>query len=463
MKRIFTLIAGSLIAMTAMGQEWENRGSHNDPRHVGHEDPRHMGFYQGKEGFPKAASYMMKQTPMMKQVPQDRLKATLDMQVLDSLVEYWWDENASGFREDYKVYYTYNEDGQIVEYRSMVWNSTTGSWEQDDLETYEYDEKGNLLVYMDYDLNDAGTEWFSGWKREYVYEEGRLSGYFEFQKRDPGEEFYAVWAAEFTYDGEGRRTGSVEYLFVFSWEESYKTEYDYDEDGNLLQYHAYVDSDTDPSGWIYTYREDYTYDRNGYVTLYEAYDWDEDEETWVNDDREEYTYATNGNLEDYLDYNWDEAAEQWVLSWKREHAYDNNYSYDQLVLPWFYHDDFPNFFNHMMIEYHTYDYVEGEWENDYKGNHHFSGTGTTGVKSKESDPVSFYPNPAGSVITLQVDGQSSAFRLEVFDLTGKNVYSDLVENRGTVDISRLSEGFYLFRISDTEGKHIGAEKIYIRE
>jgi hypothetical protein len=127
MKRFFTLFAVSLIAFTAMGQKGENRGFHYDPRHVGHEDPRHMDFYQGEEGFPKAASWRMKLAP------QHRLKATQETQMLDSLVEYRWDADASEFQEDYKVYYTYNKDGLVVEFRSMEWNTTTGSWEQDDL------------------------------------------------------------------------------------------------------------------------------------------------------------------------------------------------------------------------------------------------------------------------------------------------------------------------------------------
>ena len=342
------------------------------------------------------------------------------------------------------------------------WVSTSGTWEPYDRETHEY-EDGNLVVFTDFNLSEQGAGWYSSWEREYAYEDGRLIGYVESQNDNEGESFYPVWLVEYLYDDQDRVSGTREYIYYFTWEETRRSEYVYDEDGNLLTYIVYDDSESAPSGWIYNWKEEFEYNQDGHLILFEEYDWDESEETWLNADREEYNPSASGNMDSYIDFNWDESGEMWVRSWKRENSYDENYGYDQLVLPWFYRDNIPNFFNHMIIEYNTFDYVDDAWEKNYKGNYHFSGTGTTGIQGIKSSRLTYYPNPAGSTITFQLDDPSSTFKLEVFALSGRNVYSGLIENRQPVNISQLSEGFYLFRISDLKNHPVGTEKIYIKE
>lgn len=449
MKKIFTLFASSLIAGSTLGQRMDTFGLYES--HPGTED------HQDRRGDSRDVLFSLRN------MPDYALKASENMRVLDSVTRYQWDETASGWMNYFKGYFIYNQYGQIVEWYNREWVSTSGAWEPYDRETHEYDEEGNLAVFTDHNLSEQGDGWYSSWKREYAYEDGRLIGYAESQKDNEGESFYPVWLVEYLYDDQDRVSGTREYIYTFSWKETWRSEYVYDDNGNLLTYTVYDESETDPDGWVYRFKDEYEYNQDGHLTLFEEYDWDESEEIWLNADREEYHPSASGNIDRYIDFNWDDSEEMWVRSWKRENTYDENYGYEQLVLPWFYHDDIPNFFNNLMTEYNTFDYEGGEWIEGYRGNYHFSGSGTTGLTMEKPGNFSFYPNPAGSTVTLMLDDRRMEYRLEVFDLTGKNLLSRQVRSHQPVDVSQLSEGIYLMRVSDMENNPVGIEKILIRE
>ena len=62
--------------------------------------------------------------------------------------------------------------------------------------------------------------------------------------------------------------------------------------------------------------------------------------------------------------------------------------------------------------------------------------------------VSFYPNPASTVITVELPETASEFQISIFNLQGREVYSGrLTEPQSEIDISRLSKGVYIVKLT----------------
>ena len=88
---------------------------------------------------------------------------------------------------------------------------------------------------------------------------------------------------------------------------------------------------------------------------------------------------------------------------------------------------------------------------------------TTGLVSLDGSPViEIYPNPASNLLTVKTGQYKTGNELRLFDAEGRNVKSVPVENYSTaVDISGLSTGEYLFRLSDKTGTFLTGGKLNV--
>jgi autotransporter-associated beta strand protein len=74
-----------------------------------------------------------------------------------------------------------------------------------------------------------------------------------------------------------------------------------------------------------------------------------------------------------------------------------------------------------------------------------------GILSAESNTLQIYPNPATDFIQIVLP-VSCAANAEILDLTGTVVLAGEVPSSGKLDVSCLSRGIYLLRITTSEGK-----------
>ncbi len=396
------------------------------------------------------------------------LKSMQEFYRLDSLLEEDWDMAASSYAGDFKAYYTYNEAGSLTEFRSVTRNDESGTWDPYDRETYLYDEESRLVLFTDYDLDESGTEWYDSWAEAFNYADGRLIETIEAQRDGPGEEAYPVWKTVFSYDESGWVTGTMEYIFLFDWELTWKTERTYSESGQLLTYTDFNDSDTDPSGWVYVDRETYSYDEENLLTEYVRIEWDEEAGVWVNVDREEFDLQSNGDVQGFIDFDWNEMDEQWEMNRKLEYTYKPGVTYEQLWIPWFYMDDIPNYFNSQLISYAGSDYESGEWVNAFRGTYFYTAPEATGLRTSGRSSFTLYPNPASSSVRLSADGVpadgiSGLLSVELYDLRGKLLLRDQVVPEQLIDLKDVPEGIYLLRVMDRLDQPVGMEKIVIRK
>lgn len=77
---------------------------------------------------------------------------------------------------------------------------------------------------------------------------------------------------------------------------------------------------------------------------------------------------------------------------------------------------------------------------------------TIGVAETATGGVSIYPNPANGILNIEAN---STCRIEILDMSGKTVFSAIVENQIRVDISKISSGLYFIRsCSDSKNEVI---------
>ncbi len=74
--------------------------------------------------------------------------------------------------------------------------------------------------------------------------------------------------------------------------------------------------------------------------------------------------------------------------------------------------------------------------------------GTSGVENIVSNNVSLYPNPATDLLNVTVKENST---FELIDITGKTVLLRTVEGTSSINISKLSSGMYLAKVTSESG------------
>ncbi len=78
--------------------------------------------------------------------------------------------------------------------------------------------------------------------------------------------------------------------------------------------------------------------------------------------------------------------------------------------------------------------------------------------------VRFYPNPATSIITfeLQKDADRNNYTFQIFNMLGKKVYeTNNVTARNVISLSDFFRGLYIFQLKDKSGKLIDSGKFQV--
>ena len=72
---------------------------------------------------------------------------------------------------------------------------------------------------------------------------------------------------------------------------------------------------------------------------------------------------------------------------------------------------------------------------------------TLGTQNQEKSKLSLYPNPISDVIHLNLTGNTNIQKIDVFDKNGRKIKS-FDSNENILDISDLSSGIYILKVSD---------------
>lgn len=427
-------------------------------------------------------------------------------QRLDSVV-------ATGFDKDEFVY---DASGNVLLDTYFEWN---GQWVNSWKEQYAYDSNGNRIQKIEYEWD--GSKWMNLHKYESMYDAGNN----QIQNAEYnwlGGQWTNLSKEEISYDSFGNQTQSVNYIGTGSpdglWVENRKNEYLFDTDGNLTQDIEYMwdgmlwnktmktEFDFEPNGkmvlntidewlendWVKSGKFEPVYNENGLISQSLGYSWDVDLNQWINESKFEYAYDANQNLIlfdiYYSDFNFmkmesvfDDFGNRTLYSiylldfetfelspeWKEEYVFDNNFSFEDLILP-FSSVDFESnvegspvqniseMFKHKVVHLTNYNGDAGSWmmQGDYSL--YYSEQNITAVKDLNATKnVKVYPNPATNKISFNMGKYSNKFTVEFYDIQGKIVMSQLSESNRPVSIESLNKGLYFYRVSDNLNSYTG--------
>ena len=384
--------------------------------------------------------------------------------------------------EQDKDEYRYDSKGNMIEDIYYEWD--TDHWQSLMKSEYVYDMQGNNTLNIDFNWNT--DHWENDMKYEYAFDsDGNITQYISSIWQET--QYINLLKEEFTFDDKGNQTQDLSYYWDGAqWEKTDQSEFTYNANGELT---AIVSSTWDGSDWIISEKFENVYNPSGKISqsIYSVWE----EEQWTIFESSEYEYDSIGNMtllnvfileiniyreesvydefgnqteNSVYEGNWDTGVLE--KSWKTESIYDNDFTFEDLILPFTAADyegdnediglDLNVLFKHKLLNLVNY---EGDGDNwvlvsDYILVYSEQNTTGTGKESSENR-VRLYPNPAGSQVTFTLDGTDGRFQIEVFDIQGKMVMSQTGENNKPISIESLGDGIYFYHLESKGNTYEG--------
>jgi len=345
--------------------------------------------------------------------------------VLKKTIESYWNGNSY----DIATRQTYNKVGNVKETIFEYYDN--GSWIIDGKEEEEFDNNGNEISYKSYQYISNSYVLDYGYRQIYTNDnQNRLASIL-------GQNYNSqtsTWVDEmnilciyqgaantpneihFQQDlGNGVLETGTKYINV-TWHNFAKLELSY----AVIQQLSFMSSTFEN-----VERETTTYNSNGQELVSINEEWNGS--GWDNYYKSENIYDSKNNLINRSSYYW---SGTWVLS----DANISNYTYNS--------DDIPS-----QIIY-AYDFADGNGAvNDTK--EIFTYKNVTSSKLEKANSVKIYPNPFKENLRLDLD---EASLVEIFDLTGKIIYTSNEYNKNIViNTQNWEKGAYIVRLSSNNG------------
>ena len=348
-------------------------------------------FNRGTEAYTQKLDSMVVETTMTTVYFQyderyniSKIEMSLLMGMFSSTIEYFYDDQnrcvrrietgSDGSIE--KDEFSYNNQGWVSE--EVNYDNENGVWEEDTKTTYQYDNNGNILVATDWDYEDG--VWVNDEKVEFTYQGGKLVSNLEF------------------------------YWSVNLWVEDYKTEYLYDNHGDLV--------------------EEYYYNKNG--------------DSWTNDDKVIYSYDENHNCVKMVEYDFEWDAQDWMIEEEGVYSYDLTVSSSNVAGLQYFEGDIISIHNKLMAVEQT-SYEDGQPEMTTKSVFYYSAA--TSLNEYNENQLAIWPNPVLETLNLNAEDLQ---QVEIFSMDGKQVMR-LGNGSESINVNALAKGCYLLRATFTDG------------
>lgn len=378
------------------------------------------------------------------------------MQKLDSDSNQEYDVISSKWVNNSLNEYTYNSSGMNTSVLYSEWNPDTELYDQIYRQELSYNN-GLLSEQIYYEWDAPTSHWDPAQKETYTYNgAGNMTLAYTYYFDDPG--WTLAGKDERTYNGSGNLILEIMSFWDESgndWMNSIKIENTYNGSGYLtLTTMSLWDFFTQI--WKNDSKDDYTYNGAGQLITDISFQWNDGSNQWLNDTKEEYTYDGNLNLVLALDQDW--MGGQWANSSKTEITYNNDYTYNQLILPGIYvQNGFEQIFMHMPVELVQSDYVGSSYVLADKTHYNFSEINITDVPNVESNHTRIYPQPADYNVTFEWESSNPTFELDLYNINGKLVLEEKIGKNKEVNINQLASGIYFYRLTDNKQPSISGK------
>jgi len=410
---------------------------------------------------------------------------------LDSVLsDQYYQEQNQWYPGD-KALYEYDGRGHQVLAAYFTYDTLKAAWWGDSRFASKYDGDGNRVQDLHSYWDRSFNRWTDVVKSDYVYEDGLLRSE-TVNYWDPDARIWyslGTWVYEYAdgqlrsksqsdtdtnYDGEINELDEllVEYFYddtgnmirmvqsqhtedQFVWVPIYKMEYTYEDGRQTKSMTLYWDRQIE--AWGNSSQDVYTYDAMGNLTSDTYSSWDFYGEVWIVQGKHEFNFGEEGNLISMIFYDWVDSLTVFVPNMKNEYATDSSMTSSDLILP----DEYPReYFKHGITSYRQYDYIDGIWLKTNRGEIFYSEFHPSGIPGVVLPEILVFPNPASDFVTFTGNFSPGKVRLEILDLSGKTLTSELLPVSGRISVQHLSGGTYLYQLS--EGRKVLRGRLVIR-
>jgi len=386
-------------------------------------------------------------------VPDVRFEYTYDtFGYLVSDLEFEWDEYTNTFSAYWKTEYTNDANGNPILILYSYREEITSQWDEYSKNEYTYDTFENLILAVGYNWNDVTNQWLAEAKHDYTYN----------PNQSITSNIYSNWIAvtnqwkyvtkdEYTYDANENQILLMNYQWSLSggneWIEYSKHENAFDANGNLIIHISY-EWNFLTSIWNATLETEFVYNANNEIITMIYSTWDTDTNQWNKTSKLDYTYDENGNPMVESFSLWNQNLNEWAYSGKSEYNFNYNYTVSELLLPttWMFTQDYPDEVFNMLTSINSFGFIDNNWLNTQEEIYYYTEV-DVGITETNSNKVSVFPIPANDFIIFNISNNTLPFSIEIFDIQGKFILKQTINNNEQLFIKHLKSGVYMFELS----------------
>lgn len=392
---------------------------------------------------------------------------------LVSRINFHWDNENNSWINGVKVEFGYDENRNQNLSGTYLWSEEKNDWVGQSQTTRIFDLLNNLSFKTDYSWESTTDSWiyFSMEKPEYnEYGHIILASYYEWDNENKEWKFiHDINSWEYEYDAGDKMTSKIKSqwkAYEQIMERTVKFEYEYDEQDRQIMMQQFA-WDPEMNKWKPYLRKIIGYDEAGRSNLDTDYLWNfslndwkmQREYRWAYDDnsrlimnsnlslygenfysgsKSEVLYNDYGRTQMRADYFWDMNINAWAGSSKKEYTYyDENLTYREVNFRWDAAEEDWQYYNRRTW-YYTFDNVKVADDDVIAEN---------GLK--------LYPNPADGHIRINLAFHGMPAKLELFTMGGQKILSQTVINDEPVSINHLTQGVYLYRVTQDQKLYTG--------
>ncbi len=341
--------------------------------------------------------------------------------------------------------YSYDANNNLIESIYQVYNSSSQTWKNSTLDSFFYNNQNLKTLYKHYVYDSNTGDWVPSTKREYEYD--AFNNKIKQQKWYYDNNNWVNSNLDSFYYQNGYLMSEVHYYWDdanSAWEFSFKRDYQYDANGNLIQKTNYNSANE------ITYRIKFYYNSDNLLN----YDTSFITNNLVYYYSDIYSYDNLNNLTTQLKHRYDTSSGQWNNNTMTEYSYDTQRNFSDAVLP-------ENYWNFSGINVTSlplqfllkvWNPDSTNWINIYRFRYIYETVVTSVGNISNSQQITLYPNPASNVVNINLPDEQQAF-VTIYDAKGRVVHTTQLVT-GQVSVKSLPTGTYFLVVR-------GKNKVYV--
>lgn len=358
---------------------------------------------------------------------------------------------------DMKVAFTYNTSGKIIKTTQNIFLAGTSMPLYVEISEFEYDQSGRLIE------NTVTTAGQNSYYYEYTYNANNMiatetESYWDEELND--------WAISNKYENEYNSKNKIITKLIYSYvmgDElglSGKYNYSYDNSDKLTEILKYSYNVVYQKNGI----EKYEYAQNNNldnIMIYTIEIGENSEEIIKPSGKRAFEYDAANNRSTETNYSANPGASQFIISGKDVYKYNNDYSADDLVLPFTPSDaDQAEFFTHMVVSNKLYSYDSGTLTDSIELKYYYSEFSGSSVFESQFTSAQISPNPSSEYVSFNWESNELTLEVTIYDMSGQEVITETVTKGEGLPVNSLQTGAYVYKLR-TADKILYGGKIVI--